>query len=177
MVCKEVQNELLSAMQHGRLAPEVSSHIVSCSGCDELWKSLVATSSLLDEWKAPESSPFWETRFRARLEELKRQQESAPRGAFGWLRVRLAGHGARPMLAGALAVVLAVGAGIFTLENSRSNAPQITAMQKAPRGTAVDDLQKLEKKQDMYADFDLLDDMTNNDQSQQQQPADSPNSL
>jgi len=41
--------------------------------------------NLLDEWKVPEPSPYWEVRMQARLRE---EQQKAASGWLQWLRVR-----------------------------------------------------------------------------------------
>src|SRR5215831_18976334 len=64
----------------------------------------------------------------------------------------------RPVLAAALTVIMGVGIGLFlTRDNGRVN-PAVAAADLGP-GSAVSDLQTLDKNQDLYADFELLDDL------------------
>ena len=86
-------------------------HIAVCSACAQQLASLQATLALLDTWQAPEVSPYFDQKLAVRL----REQQSAP--AAGWfeqLRTRLlfnTGRQFRPMLAGAMALVLIAGGG------------------------------------------------------------------
>jgi hypothetical protein len=70
----------------------------------------------------------------------------------------------RPVVAGAMALAVAVAVGLY----ERPIAPPVTgsAAQISP---AVNDLQKLDKNEDMYADFEMLDDLQVN--SANAQPA------
>jgi hypothetical protein len=70
----------------------------------------------------------------------------------------------RPVLTAALTVLLGVGIGLFFtrggIVNRAPEAINIINTTEAPaRGTAVSDLQTLDKNNDLYADFDLLDDL------------------
>ena len=77
-------------------------------------------------------------------------------GWLAWFR--------RPVLAAALTVLVGVGVGLFFtrtsgiyhsgLENSMSDNIGVPEP-----GTAVSDLQTLDANHDMYANFDLLDDL------------------
>ena len=70
----------------------------------------------------------------------------------------------RPVLAAALTVLMGIGVGLFFTKNSvyKPNSNTIAVVEPqmpAAPGTAVSDLQALEKNHDLYADFDLLDDL------------------
>jgi hypothetical protein len=72
----------------------------------------------------------------------------------------------RPALAAALTVLMAIGVGLFFSRNggiydSGDNTIAVvdSQAQSAEPGTAVSDLQSLEKNHDLYSDFDLLDDL------------------
>jgi len=86
-------------------------HIAVCTPCAQELASLQATFALLDTWQVPAVSPYFDQKLAVRLREL----QSAP--AAGWfeqLRSRLlfnTGRQFRPMLAGAMALVLIVGGG------------------------------------------------------------------
>jgi len=60
------------------------------------------TMALLDEWKAPEPSPYFDVRLQARLREEMAKPQA---GWLSWFR--------RPVLAAALTVLLGVGVGLF----------------------------------------------------------------
>ena len=88
---------------------------------------------LLDEWKAPEPSPWFDGRMMARFRE---EQERAPQGVFARLRDRfLFGNaiGYKPMLAGAMALVLVAGGGSYLemlhLEQARSASATVQDLQ------------------------------------------------
>jgi hypothetical protein len=79
-------------------------------------------------------------------------------GWLAWFR--------RPVLAAALTVLMGIGVGLFFTKSSgiyKSNDDEIAVVesqaQPAEPGTAVSDLQALEKNHDLYSDFDLLDDL------------------
>jgi hypothetical protein len=108
--------------------------------------------ALLDEWKAPEPSPYFDVRLQARLREEMAKPQA---GWLAWFR--------RPVLAAALTVVMGVGVGLFFTKGSGIYGPGNNVVaesgQVAEPGTAVSDLQALEKNHDLYSDFDLLDDL------------------
>jgi anti-sigma factor RsiW len=114
-------------------------HIATCSACAKELAALESTLSLLDTWQAPAVSPYFDQKLAVRL----REEQAAP--AAGWfekLRTRLlfnTGRQFRPMLAGAMALVLVVGGGglgVVNFAHPRTPA-QISA--------TVNDLQLLDK--------------------------------
>ena len=123
-------------------------HLESCGACAQELKAMRATMALLDEWQAPEPSPYFETRLQARLREEMAKNQA---GWQHWFR--------RPVLAAALTVALGVGVGVFFTRNIGISKHTQQASVTAPPGTAVSDLQTLDNNHDMYADFDLLDDL------------------
>jgi len=107
--------------------------------------------SLLDEWKAPEPSPYWDVRMQARLRE---EQQKAPINGLQWLR--------RPALSVAAALFLVIGIGLYQVGrfmHEAENPPTMAFHINAPTGTAVSDLQYLDKNSDLLQNFDALDDM------------------
>src|SRR5258708_20125576 len=80
MKCKQI-DELLPDLAAGMNAstPEVEIHIASCNDCAAHLRALQKTMALLDEWQAPEPSPYFDTRLRARL------REEMARPAAGWV--------------------------------------------------------------------------------------------
>ena len=134
--------------------PEVNDHLRACAACTETLADFRKTMALLDEWQAPEPSPYFDTRMRARLREEASKQ---PAGWWAWAR--------RPALALSLAVVMVAGVSVYRTEQK----PNQTAggnLSIQP-GTAVSDLQALDKNHDVFADNDsdpdtegsLLDDL------------------
>ncbi len=135
------------------MTPEISGHLAGCSACAGKMEEFRQTMALLGEWRAPEPSPYFDVRLQARLrEEMTRPQA----GWVAWLR--------RPVLAAAFVVLMAVGVGLFFSKGSgvyQSSDDEVAVMdsQATEPGTAVSDLQALEKNHDLYSDFDLLDDL------------------
>lgn len=154
MKCNEIR-ELLPDLAAGLVAaePEVNLHLRSCTGCAGELDELRKTMALLDEWQAPEPSPYFDVRLQARLREEAAKQQH---GWFSWLR--------RPVVAAAAAVLLVAGVSLGTwIQQSRRHNDGGT-IAGAP-GTAVSDLQVLDKDHDMLSDSDpdsaasLLDDL------------------
>ena len=143
MKCEEIR-ERMPDVAAGYSAPtaDESSHLAGCTSCAEQLKGMRATMSLLDEWQAPEPSTYFDVRLQARLREEMAKPQA---GWLHWFR--------RPVLAAALTVMLGVGVGVFLTHDNR-RPPQVVEV-----GSAVDDLQTLDKNHDLYADFELLDDL------------------
>ena len=151
MKCNETR-ELMPDLAAGLAAatPEVKAHLDSCAECAGKLEAFRQTMSLLDEWQAPEPSPYFDVRLRARLREESAKQ---PAGWLQWLR--------KPVLAASFALVMVVGVSLLRMNsgergNSTVSLPVAVA---AEPGTAVGDLQALEKNQNLYSDFDVLDDL------------------
>jgi predicted anti-sigma-YlaC factor YlaD len=154
MNCNQIRDQLLDlAAGTDAGTPEIEKHLASCAACADMLQELRQTMALLDEWKAPEPSPYFNTRLQARL----REEQARPHAAWlQWLR--------QPVLAVSLAAVLVAGA---VVAGNRSYFVQIEAMNTAPPapsvpvqpGTALGDLQALERNDDLYADFDMLDEL------------------
>jgi predicted anti-sigma-YlaC factor YlaD len=157
MNCKEIRELLpdLAAGMDATTPPEVKKHIASCNDCATQLDQLQKTMALLDEWNAPEPSPYFDTRMQALLrEEMARPQATW----FHWLR--------RPAWAMSLAAVLFAGALTIGV-GSKSYLVEMGSIQTKPPspslpvqpGTAVGDLQALDSNHDLYADFDMLDEL------------------
>ena len=149
MSCERFRELMLDALQ-GSPAAELEEHARACGACARELATLQQTSALLDEWRAPEVSPYFDSRLRARL----REESAAPVG--WWVRLQ------RPALAVSLTLVMAVGIGLLMPsppEPVTQTQVQTHAQAKAHTGSAVADLQTLDQNQDLYADFDLLDEI------------------
>jgi hypothetical protein len=147
---REVMPELASGLMEA--TPEISNHLAGCGACAGKMDEFRQTMALLEEWKAPEPSPYFDVRLQARLREEMAKPHA---GWLAWFR--------RPVLAAALTVLMGVGVGLFFTRDSGfyESGRNVVADsgQTAEPGTAVGDLQSLEKNHDLYADFDLLDDL------------------
>ena len=152
MTCKEIY-ELMPDVAAGLYpaSADVGSHLSTCSACATKFHEMKQTMALLDEWQAPEPSAYFDVRLQARLrEEMARPQP----GWLQWMR--------KPALALSLTVLMAVGATFVNYEyrGAHNGSATRTFVPLRPEpGTAVGDLQALDKNHDLYADFDLLDDV------------------
>jgi anti-sigma factor RsiW len=151
MKCNETR-EVMPDLAAGLLTttPEVKAHLESCTECAGKLEAFRQTMSLLDEWQAPEPSPYFDVRLRARLRE-----ESATQ-SVGWLRWLR-----RPVLAASFALLMVVSVSLVRMHSGErgNNSAVSPAAVVAEPGTAVGDLQALEKNQNLYSDFDVLDDL------------------
>jgi hypothetical protein len=156
MRCEEIR-EVMPDLASGLvgMTPETGGHLAGCGACAGKLEEFRQTMALLDEWQAQEPSPYFDVRLQARLREEMAKPQA---GGLTWFR--------RPVLAAALTVLMGVGVGLFFTKNSgiyKSNDDEIAVVesqaQSAEPGTAVSDLQALEKNHDLYSDFDLLDDL------------------
>ena len=152
MMCEKLRPELMEAVLSGpeRLSPEMQEHLRSCTACANELASFGATMSLLDEWAAPEPSPYFNSRLMARV----REEAAAPaRGWLDWVR--------RPIAVAVAAVLIAVGAGMLELDHWNQQRNMLANNDGPVRvnapGTAVGDLQYLDKNADLFSEFDALD--------------------
>jgi hypothetical protein len=129
------------------VTPEVKDHLERCAGCAGKLKEFRQTMALLDEWQAPEPSPYFDVRLRARLREEAARQ---PVGWWLWIR--------KPALAVSLAVLMVMSITLFRTDAGRNPALDSRAMVAEP-GTAVGDLQALDRNHDLYSDFEILDEL------------------
>jgi anti-sigma factor RsiW len=141
MNCNDVRENLIELLTDGPADPQVKAHVSQCSACTEELGSMRKTMALMDEWEAPEPSPYFLTRLRAHVKE---EREKAPASMFGWLR--------RPMLAAALATVLAAGGVVYRLT---------VATPPPDNGNpALADIESLDKNHDLIIDTDLVNELT-----------------
>ena len=145
MNCQEVKEQMVEMMT-GANPPQAAAHLRGCEACANELASLRSTMALLDEWQAPEPSPYFDAKLRARL-------KAEPEPVRGWRQWLVPLAGWKPAMAVALAAVMVVGITVY--KQTDVEQQQITVVQP---GSAVSDLQKLDKNQELYASFDLLDD-------------------
>jgi len=156
MNCRNIHEQLPDvAMGIAPAPPQVEAHLAECSECASTLEALRATMNLLDQWEAPEPSQFWDVRMQARLRE---EQQKVSSGWLQWFR--------RPVLSVAAALSLVVGIGFYQMGRfvrDVGTPPVIGSAPHAPTGTAVADLQFLDKNLDLLQNFDALDDMDGDD--------------
>jgi anti-sigma factor RsiW len=141
MNCKDVRENLIELISGGPADPQLTAHVSQCSQCTAELASLRQTMAVLDEWEAPEPSPYFLTRMRAHLKE---EREKAPAARWvAWLR--------RPALAVSLATILAAGGLTYRLIETHKSP--------ADNG-AVADIESLDKNHDLIIDTDLVNELT-----------------
>jgi len=152
MECEKLRQEFMEVVLSGMqgASVETQEHLRSCPACGAELASLQQTMSLLDEWQAPEPSPYFATRLQAQIRE---EALSPRRDWFAWVR--------RPAVAAAAVVLIAVGVGLLELNPFHDNNTIANKDGSVARvngsASAVSDLQYLDKNADLFADFDALD--------------------
>jgi predicted anti-sigma-YlaC factor YlaD len=146
MNCNNVRENLLDVLAEGQTAPEVLAHLRQCNACTQELEGLRSTMALMDEWEAPEPSPYFLTRLRAHVKE---ERETAPAVKWvAWLR--------RPVLAVSLATMIAAGGLAYRLtvgtQVPPDGPPQV--------GSAVADIDSLDKNHDLILDTDLVNELS-----------------
>jgi hypothetical protein len=154
MVCREVKTSLPDLLLAPKQASaEVRAHVENCAECGKELKELEATMALMDTWEAPEVSPYFDTRMAVLLRE---EQQTAPAGWLERVRARLMfGNrvNMRPLMAAAMALVVAAGVGTYAGFGGFS--PQKTpTVQASP---VIKDLQSMDDNAQMYQQLNSLD--------------------
>ena len=162
MNCNQMKDSLLdlaqtpagaAAASPHAVPQDVQEHLRACPACAAEFESLRRTMSALEEWKAPEPSPYFDSRLRARL----RAEATKDPGLLEFLR--------RPALADAFTLLLVVG--LFLFQGGDLTTPPVQVVPTPPKTVvastgAVSDLQTLDSNYDLYADFELLDELDAN---------------
>jgi hypothetical protein len=150
MKCNEI-HELMPDLATGMntAAPEIEEHLKGCGDCALKLEEFRQTMALLDEWQVPEPSEYFDVRLQANLREEKAKQ---PAGWLQWMR--------KPALALSLTLLMVASISLFRSGNPPGSVgkKQIVATSIEP-GSAVSDLEALDKNHDLYSDFDVLDDL------------------
>ena len=151
MKCENIREELMGAALSGpeTASPEVREHLRNCAACAEELASFQQTMALLDEWQAPEPSPYFSSRVRARVREEASVQ---PAGWLAWLR--------RPVVAAAAMVLIGVGVGLLEVggfQDRNTVATNDSGVRMSAPENAVGDLQYLDKNAELFSEFDALD--------------------
>jgi anti-sigma factor RsiW len=148
MNCKDIGEFLIDVAAGEEPSAAVKQHLFACPACSERLESVRRTMSLMDEWKAPEPSQYFNSRLQARL------RDEAANQSFGWLSWLR-----KPVLAASMAGLMIVG--VLTLRQTSNDLKQsrVVVVQAEP-GTAVGDLLVLDRDQELFANFDLLDEFT-----------------
>jgi len=149
MKCKEILTVMPDlAADLNSASPEMSEHLKSCAPCQARLEEFRQMMALLDQWQAPEPSPYFDVRVMARV----REERAKPVGWLAWLR--------KPALAVSLGVLMVMSFTLFRTDaGSYRHGVDSGPVASALPGTAVGDLQALDKNSDLYSDFELLDDL------------------
>jgi len=151
MKCENIREQFMEVVLSGPEAAlsEVQEHLRSCAACAQELASFRQTMALLDEWQAPEPSPYFNSRLRARVREEASVQAA---GWLAWLR--------RPVVAAAAMVLIGVGVSLLEVgsfnHDSDTIANKSDAVLHSP-SPAVSDLQYLDKNAELFSEFDALD--------------------
>jgi anti-sigma factor RsiW len=151
MKCANIREQFMEVVLSGpeTASREVQEHLRTCGACAQELVSFQLTMALLDEWQVPEPSPYFGSRLRARVREEASVQ---PAGWLAWLR--------RPVVAAAAMVLVGVGVSLLEVGNFRDHstmASNDSVVRTNAPGTAVSDLQYLDKNADLFSEFDALD--------------------
>jgi predicted anti-sigma-YlaC factor YlaD len=109
--CRSHMEDLLLDQDFADRNPQDAAHLEECAACRAELHELRATFALLDEYTAPEPSPYFDSKLHARLREV---QEHAPESLFERMRsffLFSTGRVFQPAMATALVIVLAIGGG------------------------------------------------------------------
>ena len=147
MNCNHVRENLVELLATGSPAeshadPALVAHVRECSACSQGLESLRKTMTLLDEWEAPEPSPYFLTRLGAHVKE-ERERAPVRSGIFSWMR--------RPAMAVSLAGLLVAGGLVYRLS---------IQVPDEPTATPVADMQVLDRNHDVLTSSDIIDEMT-----------------
>jgi hypothetical protein len=151
MTCPEMKNHLAEVVYESRSLPEeIRKHLAGCAGCTAELAEMEATWKLLDEWQAPEPTAFFDAKLYAKLrtEQAKAPASLLERVKAWWLystNLQM-----RPVAAGALAMMLAVGGGTFALLDHQ-------AVPVAQTSATVRDLQSYDGNAQLFQQLNALD--------------------
>jgi len=154
--CRSHLPDLLLDDAYTTTHPEFKEHLAACTACRAELAELRSTFALLDEWKAPEVSPYFDSKLQARLREA---MDAPPEGLFARMRSFMlfsTGRQLRPAMAGALAFVLLIGGGTFAkFYHAANSLPPVADSASA----TVNDLKILDNNVQAEQQMDqLLDD-------------------
>jgi hypothetical protein len=155
--CREHMADLLLDERFASAHPETAGHVASCAECGKELSELKATFALMDHWTAPEPSPYFDSKLRARLREAAAAE---PEGFWERMRSFLmfsTGRRLRPALAGALALVMVAGGGSLFLGVYPPTQPTVAA------SPTVNDLKMLDNNAQALQQMDQL--LDSNDDS------------
>lgn len=152
MNCKTCQThlpDLLLEDGYEAAHPELAAHLANCEGCATELAELRSTMDVMDAWTAPEPSPYFDSRLRARVREAAAAQ---PEGLLERMRAFFTfstGWHLRSAMAGVLMLVLLIGGGSFA-------GFEIANRPKPQASPTVNDLKILDNNAQAYQQMDQL---------------------
>lgn len=157
--CQAALPDLLLEPGYRAKHRELDAHLATCTACRTELEEMQATFALMDAWTAPEPTPFFDTRVKARLREA---MAAEPEGFFARMKARWmysSNRSFKPALAGALALaMIAVGGGTFAGLHQFGAKP-------ATASAAVNDLKILDNNEQAFQQMDQLLDSGSDDGS------------
>ena len=157
MNCKGFEDEMQDLLlRPGALASQGAvAHLKVCPACDKEYLGFQATFAMLDDWKAPDVTPYFDQKLAVRL----REEQAAPRmGLLERLRTRLllnTGSNFRPAIAVTLASALlfgVAGGGLVGVHAYHAEHPSQTS-------ATIEDLQILDRNQQAFEQLDQLEEL------------------
>jgi hypothetical protein len=118
--CRRVDAYLTTLLlEHQPVPVEARNHIAVCPDCASELASMQSTMGILDERRAPDPGPFFDTRLNACL---RQEKANAPAGLLERLRARIlySDLRVRPWAMGTVVVLLVMGSGTFTVLNKQT---------------------------------------------------------
>ena len=161
MNCRQCKPELPTLLLDpaNPAAAAAQAHVAACDACASELHSMRSTMALMDAWTAPEPSPFFDTRLRARLRE---EFSSAPAGLWERLRARLLFGSTlrlRPAFSAAAVLVLLAGGGFAGFNILHPRPAEVSA--------TVQELQTLDRNEQAINQMDQLIDEGNDNSADQ----------
>ena len=152
MICRNVKSKMPDLLlDPTSVSADARAHVESCAECARELHELEATMALMDAWDAPELSPYFDGRMGAMLRE---EQRNPPASWLERMRARLMfgdKMNLRPMAAAALALMIAVGGGMYGVFTD--HAPQTPPQQSQ----VIRDLQSLDENAQVFQQLNSMD--------------------
>jgi hypothetical protein len=168
MICRNIKAKMPDLLLDPKsVSEDVRAHVAGCVECAQELRELQATMAAMDAWEAPEVSPYFDGRMGALLRE---EQQNPPAGWLERFRARLMFGdkiSLRPVAAAALALVVAVGGGMYGVFTD--HAAPTPAQQQSQ---VIRDLQSLDENAQVFQQLNSMDEQETGESS-----AASPNTL